>query len=264
VNFWRGLRKPIRSGVSRETPSGVNRALEQLRLQCGEWGLELKESKLRLLDLYAGLLANYSLANVIGVRDVEKILLEHILDSLSCLTVEYLRSANSTVDIGTGGGLPGVPLSIVCPDLQVTLVEATKKKVNFLGYVKEALQLSNLEVLQARAEDVGQIPAFREAFDLATVRALAELAVVIEYCAPLVRKGGHIVSMKGRLEDEESAAGLKACSQLGVELHEVRPVQYHPSLPQKERRLVVLNKTDITPNSFPRRPGLAKKRPLGM
>src|SRR3954454_9027071 len=108
----------------------MNRALEQLRLQCSEWRLELRDSELRLLDLYAGLLADYPLANVIGVRDIEKILLEHLLDSLSCLTVKHLRSATSTVDVGTGGGLPGVPLSIVCPDLQVTLVEATKKKVN--------------------------------------------------------------------------------------------------------------------------------------
>lgn len=160
--------------------------------------------------------------------------------------------------------MPSIPLSIVCSDLQVTLVEATKKKVNFLEHVKAELQLSNLKILHARAEEVGRIPNFREAFDLATARALAELAVVIEYCAPLVREGGRIVSMKGRLEDEELSAGLKACSQLGVELHEVRQVQYRPSLLQKERRLVVLDKTSITPSSFPRRTGLAKKRPLGM
>ena len=242
----------------------MNKALEQLRLQCCEWGLELRDSELRLLDLYAGLLADYPLANVIGVRDTEKILLEHLLDSLSCLTVEHLRSANSAVDIGTGGGLPGVPLSIVCPNLQVTLLEATKKKVNFLGHVKEELQLSNLKILHARAEEVGRIPAFREEFEVATARALAELVVVLEYCAPLVREGGHLISMKSRLEDAELSAGLKVCSQLGIELHEVRQVHYRPSLPQKERSLIVLAKTHTTPNSFPRRTGLAKKRPLSL
>jgi 16S rRNA (guanine527-N7)-methyltransferase len=238
-------------------------AMEQLRLQAHDWGIRLGRSQLSLLSDYADLLARYELANVIGTRDRDKIILEHLSDALSCYTVEDLRWANSVIDIGSGGGLPGVPLGIVRSELRVVLLEAVEKKVRFLEYARAALGLQNIEVLHARAEDVGKKPAYREAFDLATARALAALPVIVEYCAPFVRTGGTILAMKGRLPEEELSRGIAASRELGVELREVREVKYRAQLPQKERRLVVLDKVDATADRFPRRVGLAKKRPLG-
>ncbi len=238
-------------------------AIEHLRVQARSWGTELDHSRLSLLSEYADLLAGYEFANVIGTKDREQIVLEHLVDSLSCLAARGLQWNGSLIDVGTGGGLPGIPLSVACTELRVTLLEATEKKVRFLEYVKTELGLGNLEVLHARVEDIGRKPEFRGAFDLATTRALAALPVVVEYCAPLVRAGGRIIAMKGLLPEEELSQGVKASRELGVELHEVLEVDYRVQLLQKERRLVVLNKVGATPSRFPRRVGLAKKRPLG-
>ena len=159
--------------------------------------------------------------------------------------------------------MPGIPLAISRPDLRVTLLEATKRKVRFLDYTRKTLGLRNLDLLQGRVEDEGKKAAYRETFDLAVARALAELPVVVEYCAPLVRVGGEILALKGRLTEEELSRGVAASRELGLEIREVREVKYRAELPQKERRLVVFEKTLATPNKFPRRAGLAKKRPLG-
>ena len=239
-------------------------ATEQLRLQVEAWGIELDELRLPLLDQCAHLLAGYKLANVIGVRDRDRVVTEHLLDSLSCLLFEGLNRARSLIDVGTGGGLPGVPLAIARPELNVTLLEATEKKVNFLKYVREELNLQNLRLLNARVEEVGKGLEHREVFEIATARALAALPVVAEYCAPLVRVGGAILAMKGRLSEEEIAQGATAAPELGLELRPVLEVEYSAELAQKERRLVVFEKVAATPKKFPRRVGLAKKRPLGV
>lgn len=248
--------------VSRETLLMPD-AQEQLRVQCKTWGIALDGSQLRLLGAYASLLAGYELANVIGTRDRDQIILKHLVDSLSCLANKGIQWDGCLIDVGAGGGLPGIPLSVALPDIRVTLLEATEKKVRFLEYAKAELELENLAVLHARAEDAGRESRYREAFDLATSRALAALPVVLEYCAPLVRTGGKVIAMKGRLQEEELSQGVAAARELGAELSERTAVDYHPHLPQKERRLVMFDKVSATPATFPRRVGLARKRPLG-
>lgn len=249
--------------VSRETLP-MTEVLEHLRYQCKDWGIRLDATQLRLLGAYADLLAGYELANVIGTRNRDDIVLEHLVDSLSCLEVTDIQWDGCLIDVGAGGGLPGIPLSIARPELVVTLLEVTEKKVRFLEYVKAELELRNLTVLNTRAEVVGRKAGHREAFDMATARALAELPVVLEYCAPLVRTGGKVLAMKGRLQKDELSQGVAAARELGAELSETLAVEYRSQLPQKERKLVVFDKVSVTPDRFPRRLGLAKKRPLGM
>jgi 16S rRNA (guanine527-N7)-methyltransferase len=238
-------------------------AVEQLRRQSSDWNVALQPSQLASLSAYAGLLAGYKYANVIGTRDPSKIVAEHLSDSLSCLLIGTLWSSRSVIDVGTGGGLPGVPLAISRSDLRVTLLEVTERKVRFLDYTRKRLGLRNVDLIQGRVEDEGRKAAYRETFDLAVARALADLPVVTEYCAPLVRVGGEILAMKGRLTEEELSRAVAASRELGLEIREVREVKYRAELPQKERRLVVFQKILATPERFPRRPGLAKKRPLG-
>ena len=237
---------------------------EQLRLQVEAWNLELDELQLPLLDRYAQLLAGYELANVIGTTDRDQIVIEHLLDSLSCLLFDGFDKGNSLIDVGAGGGLPGVPLGIARPGLSVTLLEATEKKVKFLRHVREELDLQNLWLLNARAEEVGRGSEYREVFEIATARALAALPVVAEYCAPFIKVGGTILAMKGRLAEEELAQGVAAGAELGLKLRGVLEVKYCAELTQKERRLVVFEKVAATPKKFPRRIGLARKRPLGV
>lgn len=238
-------------------------ALEELTLQSSAWGIPLGRSQLTQLAAYADLLTNYQVANVIGTRERSRIILEHLTDSLSCCQAQDLWRANTLVDIGSGGGLPGIPLAIVRPELHVTLLEASEKKVRFLSLARSALNLRNVEVLRARAEEAGRQSALREAFDLTVTRALASLPVVLEYSAPLVRLGGTILAMKGKLSEEELSQAIDASRPLGTAIREMQEIQYHPRLPHKDRWLILFDKARLTSGKFPRRPGLAKKRPLG-
>ena len=238
--------------------------MEQLRLQSAEWRIRLDSAQLSSLSKYATLLAEYKLANVIGTKNFSTILLDHLVDSLSCLLVADLRKETSLIDVGTGGGLPGIPLSIARPDLRVALLEATEKKSCFLQHAQAVLGQGHLEVLRARAEDAGKEPQYRGTFALATARALATLPVVLEYCTPFVHVGGAIIAMKGHLLEQELRSGVEASYQLGIQLREVRKVEYSVESTQKQRRLVIFDKVEDTPAEFPRRVGLAKKRPLGL
>jgi len=241
----------------------VEKAIEQLRLQSAEWGIALNRAQVSLLSTYADLLAEYKSANIVGSSDRDQIIVDHLLDSLSCFVLKDLWQAHSAVDVGAGAGLPGIPLAIVRPALRVALLETTEKKARFLVHTQAVLGLSNLEVLNERAEETGNKPNRREASDLTTARALASLSVVIEYCAPLVQPGGVILAMKARLSEEELSKGVAASHELGAELREVREVEHEDQLPHKERRIVVFDKVGRTPRKFPRRIGVAKKRPLG-
>lgn len=247
--------------VSRETVLFV--AIERLTRQAASWGLCVSAAQEEALLGYARALANYDQANVIGTREVNEILLNHILDSLSCLIFPPLSQARSLVDVGSGGGLPGLPLKILRPHLTITLVEATGKKAGFLRYVAERLGMKGLEIVNDRAENVGRSSGHRSAYDVATVRAVATLDVIFEYCIPLVKEGGYVISMKGILDTQEVEAGKKAARLLGAEISEVIEVPFLPELPDKRRNLVILRKLAETPSRYPRKNGVPRKKPLG-
>lgn len=217
----------------------------------------------RLLIAYADLLSRYEKANVIGTRDFEEILHRHVLDSLSCLLFAPLRTANRVGDIGSGGGLPGIPLAAVLPDAKVTLIESIGKKAMFLRYAKEELGLANVNVINARVEESGREDVHRGAYDVCAVRALARLSVVAEYSLPLLRRGGNVVAMKGRVDAGERAEGERALRKLGGRVSDEVQVRYLPGLEQGERRLVVLEKMEETPGAYPRRTGTPARNPLG-
>lgn len=240
------------------------RSLDAFRRQAERWGLELEEATLEGLVSYARLLAGYREANVIGTRDYDRVLLDHVLDSLSCYLYRPLKDAAAVVDIGSGGGLPGIPIAIHRPDTRVTLIEATGKKARFLRQTVEALGLENVTTLDARAEEVGRMRDHRESYDAATARALARLAAVAEYGVPLLRVGGALISMKGHLRAGELAEGERAAGILGAEAGPLIQVPTLPEVGEKERNLVVLSKVGSTPNVYPRRVGVPAKRPLGV
>lgn len=238
-------------------------AVERFLRQAKSWGVEVSGLQRELLLGYAEELSGYSRANVIGTRDVEKILLDHILDSLSCLIFEPLSRARSLVDVGSGGGLPGLPIKVLRPQMDVTLLEATAKKADFLRYVAGRLGLEGVRVVNDRVESAGKLEEYRGAYDMATVRAVAGLDVISEYCAPLVKKGGYVVSMKGPVDPQEMAAGEKAARLLKAEISGVIQVPFLSELPEKRRNLVVLRKLAGTPERYPRKNGIPRKKPLG-
>ena len=232
--------------------------------QVAAWGLRLDRDRREHLLEYANLLASYDRANVIGTRDLDGILLSHVLDSLSCFLYEPLLRAGRLADVGSGGGLPGIPIKIMKPDLTATLVEATGKKASFLRYALDSLGLDGVEVANARVEDLGRARAYRGAYDIVTSRAVARLSVVAEYCVPLLESGGWAIAMKGRLEQDELSEGRRAVDTLGARVAGITKVPMLSEVGEKERNLVILEKIRETPARYPRRSGVVAKRPLGV
>ena len=189
--------------------------------------------------------------NLTAITDPEEIRRKHFDDSLLLLQAMKLMD-ESVVDVGAGAGFPGIPLKIVCPEIKLTLVEATKKKVEFLEHIIKLLDLKNTAAVWARAEDFAQ--QHRESFDLAVSRAVAEMSVLCEYSLPLVRVGGAFIAYKEVTVEPEIAAARQALEILGGALREVRK---YPA-----RSLVIIDKVNVTPVKYPRRAGMAKKRPL--
>jgi 16S rRNA (guanine527-N7)-methyltransferase len=238
--------------------------LELVRLQAAEWGLRLDASSLARLQELARYLSEYEEANVIGTRALREVLLEHVLDSLSCFLFRPLGRTGSVVDVGSGGGLPGLPIKVAASHLEVTLIEATSKKARFLRSAVGALALDGVEVINGRAEEVARSGKRRGAFGAATTRAVARLSVVAEYCVPLLRVGGHAVSMKGRLDEAEISEGERAAEKLGAAVTEIIRVPRLPELGEKQRSLVILRKVGETPKEYPRSVGTPAKKPLGV
>jgi 16S rRNA (guanine527-N7)-methyltransferase len=181
----------------------------------------------------------------------------HVADTLVALELEPVRTARRVADLGSGAGFPGFALAAALPGARVTLVESARRKCEFLRRTADAAGLDAVDVVHARAEE------WREglgACDLVTARALGALPVLAEYAAPLLAPGGTLVAWKGRRDPREEADGAAAAAQLGLEVVEVRPVQPWPAA--RDRHLHVLRKAGPTPERFPRRPGMAVKRPL--
>ena len=244
----------------------VKRSVDSLDLveaQVAAWGLRLDHDGRGCLQEYAGLLALYDRANVIGTRELDRILLDHVLDSLSCFLHEPLFRSRRLADVGSGGGLPGIPIKIMKPDLATTLVESTGKKAAFLQLAVDSLSLKGVEVARTRVEDLGRTHGHRGEYDVVTCRAVARLSVVAEYCVPLLKGGGRAIAMKGRLEPEELAEGQRAVDALGAKVAGTTRVPMLPEVGEKERNLVILEKIRETPTQYPRRVGIAGKRPLG-
>lgn len=236
---------------------------ELLEKQARQWGLRLARGEREQLLDYARLLASYDEANVIGTRDPRRIVLDHVLDSLSCLLVGPLYDAHRMADVGSGGGLPGIPIKIVRPHASLTLVESTAKKSRFLRHAVEVLSLDAVTVANDRVEELARDPEHRGSYDVTTVRAVARLAVVAEYCVPLLRVGGTAVAMKAWLEDEELSEGERAVGLLGARISERIGVPLIPEVEEKQRQLVVIEKIRETGQEYPRKPGVAVKKPLG-
>jgi 16S rRNA (guanine527-N7)-methyltransferase len=212
----------------------------------------------KLFEIYLKeLLAWNQKFNLTSITDPGEIRLKHFEDSLALLQILKLTD-ESVVDIGAGAGFPGIPLKIVCPDIKLTLVEATRKKAEFLKHLVAKLTLKEVAVLWGRAEEIAKNK--REAFDLAVSRAVAKLNILSEYCLPFVKIGGQFIAYKEENVEAEVASAQKAIERLGGKIKAIIKVK----LPNSDltRSLVLIEKIAPTPPAFPRRPGMAKKNPL--
>jgi 16S rRNA (guanine527-N7)-methyltransferase len=198
------------------------------------------------------------------VSDPEAALEVHVADSLSGMEVPELSSARRIADIGAGAGFPGLVLALAIPRAQVDLIESVGRKTAVVDRLIQAAELSNARSITARVEDYARVPPAlgggREAYDAVTARAVGPLAVLVEYAAPLLREGGVLVAWKGARDAEEEDSGAAAAEIVGMAVKEVLPVQPYPA--SENRHLHVYRKIAPTPDRFPRRAGMARKRPL--
>jgi 16S rRNA (guanine527-N7)-methyltransferase len=192
------------------------------------------------------------------VRAPEEAVDRHVADSLVALELPEVRTSRRIADLGAGAGWPGLALAAALPEARIALVESAARHCRYLERAVTAGGLANVEVVHTRAE---AWPAGLRAHDVVTARALAVLAVVCEYAAPLLVDGGALVAWKGRVSEAEAAGGAAAAQPLGLEVGEVRDVR--PYRGAERRTLHVFRKVAATPARFPRRPGMAAKRPLG-
>ncbi|TET85256.1 MAG: 16S rRNA (guanine(527)-N(7))-methyltransferase RsmG, partial [Anaerolineales bacterium] len=225
-------------------------------------GLKLTAGQLKAFDWYASELVVWNQRfNLTAIKDLPGIEVKHFLDSLTCLLAMRPGPAGRVVDIGTGAGFPGLPLKIVCPQIQLTLVESIGKKVEFCRHVVRSLELRGVEVVQARVERVGHQPKHRQGYDWALARAVAGVSVLVEYLLPLLRLGGRAILLKGEKAPAETHAAEGALRILGGRVDQLISIEL-PTVVET-RHLVVVDKVAATPSKYPRRSGIPAKRPLG-
>ncbi|RLC95262.1 MAG: 16S rRNA (guanine(527)-N(7))-methyltransferase RsmG [Chloroflexi bacterium] len=222
-----------------------------------------KEQTDRFQLYYEELVAWNRRMNLTAITEFEEVQVKHFLDSLTVVPAlgEILGSEGGMdlLDVGTGAGLPGIPIKLVVPQIRLVLLESVTKKTGFLKHVSDRLGLENVEVLTDRAEELAHQPEHREAFDAVVSRAVSRLPTVAELSLPFCRLGGlFIAQKKGAIEDEVDQAA-RAIKLLGGRLREIRPVA---SDFLTERSLVIVEKVSSSPQRYPRRPGIPAKRPL--
>lgn len=237
---------------------------QTLITEASRLGIPLDDAQLsKLQRYYALLLEGNRKTNLTRITDEREAVIKHFLDSLTVLSVLSAELRNEPlrfIDVGTGGGFPGIPLLIACPRWTGTLLEATGKKVAFLAESLTELGLSGT-ALHGRAEEVARDPMHRDRYDLAFARAVAEMSALSELCLPFVKVGGRFVAMKGSTGEEELARARKAIRLLGGDAIVVQALELPEGM--GERRLITVTKAASTPRAYPRRTGMPTQKPLG-
>ena len=196
--------------------------------------------------------------NLTAITDPDEIILKHFIDSITIL--KEIKDDSKLVDVGTGAGFPGIPLSIMNPTLKITLVDSLNKRLIFLQEVVKELKLKNVEIIHARAEELGQNKEYRESFDVATSRAVANLSTLSEYLIPLVKINGKVISMKASGAQNEINEAGKAIKVLGGMIEKIEEF----NLPQTDigRTIIVIKKEKETSRKYPRKAGIPSKEPI--
>ena len=226
-----------------------------------EYGYDLTEIQKQKFDDFYKLLEewNYKI-DITKIVEPEEVYIKHFLDSLLITKSGVIEKNQNIIDVGTGGGFPGIPLKIYNETLNFVLLDSLKKRINFLDVVVEKLNLDNVVPFHGRAEEVARKEGIRESFDIATSRAVAPMQTLLEYCLPFVKVGGYFIAMKGPNYKEELKNSKAAIKLLGGLLDRV--VEYELPNELGKRTLILIKKIKATPYRFPRSGGKPKSKPL--
>lgn len=217
-----------------------------------------EEQKTLLYTFMKDVLEKNKEINLTAIKDEKDFIIKHIIDSLTIQ--KYINKQARVIDIGTGAGFPGIPLKIVRPDIEIVLVDSLNKRVNFINEEIVKLKLKKIEAIHSRAEELGNMEKYRENFDYAVSRAVADTKILAEYTIPLVKIKGKIIFMKGANIEEELQGANKAIKILGGKIKQTDEIYLTKG--DNKRNIVIIEKIDDTPKKYPRKPGMAKKEPI--
>ncbi|MDR0921437.1 MAG: 16S rRNA (guanine(527)-N(7))-methyltransferase RsmG [Lactobacillales bacterium] len=236
---------------------------EQFKKALAENGILLSEEQERQFSSYFRLLVEWNeKMNLTAITEQEEVYLKHFYDSVAPVLFQLLPKDKEVtlVDVGAGAGFPSLPMKILYPNLQVTIVDSLNKRITFLQELTKELGLTGVQFFHDRAETFGQNPEFRGQFDFVTARAVARLNVLVELCLPLAKKGGKFIALKASQSEEEVNEAKHAIALLGGKL--TQELAYELPKTGDERHIVVIEKTKETPKKYPRKPGTPNKSPL--
>ena len=235
---------------------------------CRQFDIVLTDEQSSMFEDYYRMLIFWNeKMNLTAITDRDEVYVKHFLDSLSfCMALpvtgneEYTKGNFTLIDVGTGAGFPGIPLKILYPDCKVTLMDSLNKRITFLDEVIRSLNLSNIDTIHSRAEDLGHNPSYREMYDFVVSRAVANLSSLSEYCLPFAKVGGYFISYKSEKASEELSLAKNAIFLCGGAVKE--EVSFVLPDTDLKRTLVVIEKRQNTSRQYPRKAGLPTKKPL--
>ena len=235
---------------------------EEFKQALHDKGIDITEKQMQQFDDYLRLLQEWNeKINLTAITEKEEVYLKHFYDSITAgLYVDFNKGVQSLCDVGAGAGFPSIPLKIIFPQLEVTIVDSLNKRIQFLTTLAETLALEGVHFYHDRAETFGQNKQFRESFDFVTARAVARMSVLAELCLPLVKKGGIFIALKASNSDQEMQESQKAITTLGGKIRE----DFIFELPKEagERHILLIDKKKETHKKYPRKPGTPNKSPL--
>ena len=232
---------------------------EKIKEYMNKINIEISDKQIEKFFDYMNLLLEWNeKINLTAITEPEDIILKHFVD---CATIlKYIEDKDKIIDIGTGAGFPGIPLKILNEKLDITLMDSLNKRINFLNEIINKLDLKNIVAIHARAEELARNKEYREKFDIATSRAVANLSTLSEYMLPFVKKDGMLISMKGSNIEEEVKNAKKAIKILGGEIEKID--NFNLANTNNIRNIITIKKVVKTPREFPRKAGKPSKEPI--
>ena len=234
--------------------------IDILKANASDYGIEINQDLAEKLEIYGRLLKEWNdKINLTAITDDEGIAIKHFLDCLLVSKAAQFKSGDKVIDVGTGAGFPGLVIAAAFPDVQVTLLDSTGKKLKAVENIRQEMGVQNAQVVHMRAEDAGKKPEFREKFDFATARAVAELRVLLEYTLPFVKVGGKFLSLKGASAVDEIDGAKASLKTLGGKIEGINEF----ILPGGDKRAIInVKKISHIPPKFPRVSAQIAKKPL--
>ena len=223
--------------------------------------INIKKQQLEQFNLYYNLLVEWNKkVNLTAITNKDEVYLKHFYDSISPSFYFDFNRSLSICDIGAGAGFPSIPLLITFPTLKITIVDSLQKRIHFLEQLLKKLNITNVDLVHSRAEDIGRKKGYRENFDIVMARAVARTNVLSEYCLPLCKLSGYFIALKGQFMEDELLEAKNAIAKLGGKFE----IKHSFQLPieQSERTILVTKKVKKTPKAYPRKAGTPVKRPI--